>query len=65
MVFQTFPQTFRRHARAFALAVAITLAGCAFGGFAVGLDPDAKAVILPFGHLLGDPPSVWRRKRRR
>ncbi|MEK7677249.1 MAG: stage II sporulation protein M [Verrucomicrobiota bacterium] len=53
--FQTFPQTFRRHARAFALAVAITLAGCAFGGFAVGLDPDAKAVILPFGHLLGDP----------
>src|ERR1019366_3486731 len=27
----------------------------AFGGLAVGLDPDAKAVLLPFPHLLGDP----------
>src|SRR2546422_6564284 len=36
--FQTLPQTFRRHVRAFYLSVAITLAGCAFGGFAIALD---------------------------
>ncbi len=53
--FQTLPQTFRRHARAFGLSVAITLVGCAFGGFAVAFDPDAKQVILPFPHLTGDP----------
>ena len=29
--FQTLPQTFRRHVRAFWLSLAITLAGCAFG----------------------------------
>jgi len=53
--FQTLPRTFRRHFRAFALSVAITLAGCLFGAFAVALDPDAKAVITPFPHLLQDP----------
>jgi uncharacterized membrane protein SpoIIM required for sporulation len=52
---RTFPRTVRRHARALWLSVAITLAGAAFGGLAVALDPDAKAVILPFPHLLGDP----------
>ena len=51
----TFPQTFRRHVRAFWLAVAVTLAGCLFGGLALALDPDAKAVIMPFGHLQGNP----------
>lgn len=53
--FQTLPQTFRRHVRAFYLSVAITLAGCAFGGLAIGLDPDAKPVLMPFSHLQGDP----------
>jgi uncharacterized membrane protein SpoIIM required for sporulation len=53
--FQTLPQTFRRHVRAFWLSVAITLVGCAFGGLAVALDPDAKQVIMPFPHLLEDP----------
>ncbi len=53
--FQTLPQTFRRHVRAFWLSAAITLAGCAFGGLAIALDPDAKAVLMPFGHLLDDP----------
>lgn len=51
----TFPATFRRHVRAFALAVAITLVGGLFGAGALLLDSDAKAVIMPFGHLLGDP----------
>src|SRR6516164_683793 len=44
--FQTLPRTFRRHAHAFALSVAITLAGCAFGGFALALDPESKPVLL-------------------
>lgn len=46
----TFPQTFRRHGRAFALAVAITIAGCVFGGFATALDPESRHVTMPFGH---------------
>lgn len=53
--FHTLPQTFRRHLRAFALAVAITLAGSLFGAMAVAFDPEAKQVITPFPHLLGDP----------
>ena len=48
--FQTLPQTFRRHVRAFYLAVAITLAGCAFGGLATVFDPDSRHVTMPFGH---------------
>ena len=53
--FILFPQTFRRHIRAFWLSVAVTLAGCLFGGMALALDPDAKPVLLPFPHLQGSP----------
>lgn len=53
--FQTFPRTFRRHLRAFWLSVAVTLAGCLFGGLAIALDPDAKPALMPFAHLLGSP----------
>ena len=53
--FQTLPRTFRRHVRAFHLSVAITLAGCAFGGLAIAFDPAAKPVLMPFPHLLQDP----------
>jgi uncharacterized membrane protein SpoIIM required for sporulation len=49
-LFQTLPQTFRRHIHAFYLAVAITLAGCALGGFATSFDPDSRHVTMPFGH---------------
>jgi uncharacterized membrane protein SpoIIM required for sporulation len=52
---QELPQTFRRHVRAFWLAVAITLAGCAFGVLALRIDPEAKAVIMPFGGLMESP----------
>ena len=48
--FQTLPRTFRRHVRAFYLSVAITLAGCAFGGLATTFDPDSRHVTMPFGH---------------
>ncbi len=52
---QTLPQTFRRHVRAFYLSVAVTIAGCAFGGLAIAFDPEAKPVLMPFSHLLQDP----------
>jgi uncharacterized membrane protein SpoIIM required for sporulation len=63
---RTLPQTFRRHLGAFWLAVAVTLAGCAFGGFAVALDPEAKAAVLPrqFGGHLGDPNERVAREER-
>jgi uncharacterized membrane protein SpoIIM required for sporulation len=53
--FETLPQTFRRHVRAFWMSLAITMAGCAFGGFALALDPESKPVLMPFSHLLQDP----------
>ncbi len=53
--FQILPQTFRRHLRAFGLALAITIAGSLFGALALALDPEAKQVITPFPHLLGNP----------
>jgi uncharacterized membrane protein SpoIIM required for sporulation len=53
--FITWPRTFRRHIRAFYLSLAITLAGCAFGGLAIAFDPDAKPVLMPFSHLMQDP----------
>lgn len=52
---ESFPRTFRRHVRAFLLSLAVTVAGFAFGGLAVTLDPDAKEVLLPFSHLQGNP----------
>jgi len=54
-VFHTFPQTFRRHISAFWLATLVMLLGSLFGAFAVTFDPAAKAIILPFPHLLLDP----------
>ena len=62
--FNTLPLTFRRHARAFGLSVAITLAGCLFGGFAVAFDPEAKQVITPFPHLLENPEKRVAREER-
>jgi uncharacterized membrane protein SpoIIM required for sporulation len=53
--FETLPRTFRRHAGAFWLSLGITVAGCAFGGFAIAFDPESKPVLLPFSHLQGDP----------
>ncbi len=53
--FQTLPQTFRRHIGAFYLSLAITIAGCLFGGGAIALDPDSKPVLMPFSELNQDP----------
>jgi uncharacterized membrane protein SpoIIM required for sporulation len=53
--FRTFPRTFRRHGRAFALSAAVLLAGFLFGAGAVGFDPSNKEVLLPFEHLQMTP----------
>ena len=52
--FETLPQTFRRHVRAFYLSVAITLAGCAFGAFATMFDPDCEIA----DHRIGSSASM-------
>jgi uncharacterized membrane protein SpoIIM required for sporulation len=53
--FQTLPQTFRRHVRAFWLSLAITIVGSLFGGLVIAFDPEAKPILMPFEHLHGDP----------
>jgi len=52
---RTFPRTFRRNRKAFALSLAIMLVGSLFGGIALIADPEAKAVLLPYEHLQMDP----------
>ncbi|HUA85526.1 MAG TPA: stage II sporulation protein M [Bryobacteraceae bacterium] len=52
-----FPRAFRRHVRAFELAVALTLAGAAFGSLALRIDADAKSVIMPFPELQNETPA--------
>src|SRR5436305_516389 len=64
--FQTLPQTFRRHVKAFWLSVAITMCGVAFGAFAISFDPEAKSVILPemfSGHRRDPSERVAREER--
>ena len=51
----TFPVTFRRQWRAFALAAGLLLLGCTTGIALLQMDVDAKAVLMPFPHLLNDP----------
>lgn len=52
---QVFPRAVRRHGRALALAAALTVVGAGFGALAVGLDPQARGILLPFANLQGDP----------
>jgi uncharacterized membrane protein SpoIIM required for sporulation len=54
-LFRAFPQTFRRHVKAFYLVLIVTLVGASFGGFVLIKDPQAKAALLPFAHLHGSP----------
>jgi uncharacterized membrane protein SpoIIM required for sporulation len=51
----TFPQTVRRRSGALGGACALMFAGMVFGALALAFDPEAKEVIMPFPHLLGDP----------
>ncbi len=50
-IFTAFPETFRRQFRYFALAVLITILGCALGGLAVRYDPTSVDVLLPADYL--------------
>ena len=50
-----FPQTLRRHAGAFWLSLAVTIAGSAFGAAAIAVSPEAKATLMPFEHLMEKP----------
>jgi len=52
---QQFPQTFRRHLRAFWLSLGLTVLGVIFGAGILCVDPDAKEALLPFSHLQGKP----------
>jgi uncharacterized membrane protein SpoIIM required for sporulation len=54
-LFTTFPQTFRKHIRAFWISLAAIMVGAAFGGFTVMIDSSAKQIVLPFANLQGDP----------
>jgi uncharacterized membrane protein SpoIIM required for sporulation len=53
--FNTFPQTFRKHIRAFWISLLAIAVGAAFGGFTVIMDSSTKQILLPFSHLQGDP----------
>jgi uncharacterized membrane protein SpoIIM required for sporulation len=48
--FQILPRTFRKNIRVFYFSLALTIAGCAFGGFATTFDPESRHVTMPFGH---------------
>ena len=50
-ILTAFPETFRRQSRYFAMAVLITLLGCAFGGLAVRYDPASVDLLLPADYL--------------
>lgn len=50
-IFTAFPEAFRRQSHYFALAVLVTLLGCALGGLAVRYDPASVDVLLPADYL--------------
>jgi uncharacterized membrane protein SpoIIM required for sporulation len=50
-IFKAFPESFRRQFRYFALALLVTVLGCAMGGFAVHYDPASVDVLLPADYL--------------
>ncbi|MBU2488104.1 MAG: stage II sporulation protein M [Proteobacteria bacterium] len=53
--FLAFPRAFRRRFAAFALCFLAVALGALFGAGALVADPQAKEVLLPFSHLLGNP----------
>lgn len=58
-----FPRAFRRHLRAFQLAVALTLAGVFFGTLAMKIDTEAKSVLMPFEALQISPAERVRQEQ--
>ncbi len=64
-LFRTFPQTFRKHFQFFLAALLLTIFGALFGSAAVAFDPDAKAAIAPFPHLLENPSERVKEEERK
>ncbi len=54
-ILRTFPRAFRRRIVAFYFSTLITLIGCVFGAGVILFDYDSKDILMPFGHLAGDP----------
>src|SRR5687768_9718119 len=52
---QTFPQTFRRHYRAFVASCSVMVAGALVGAALLAAFPEHKPTLLPFSHLHGSP----------
>lgn len=50
-----FPSVVRKHVSSLMIVLALFTGGMVFGGLALALDPSAKAVMMPFSHLMGDP----------
>ena len=61
---RTFPQTWRRQARAFWFAWALMMAGAVFGGLAIAFDPAAKPALMPFSQLNESPAERVGREER-
>jgi uncharacterized membrane protein SpoIIM required for sporulation len=61
---QSFPRTFRKYSRAFALSCAIMFGGCVIGAVLLAAFPEHKAVLLPFSHLHGSPSERVAREQR-
>ena len=53
--FGDFPNAFRRHIGAFALSLALMLAGAIFGAAALRYDPPSRTVLLPFEYPHENP----------
>jgi uncharacterized membrane protein SpoIIM required for sporulation len=62
--FKTFPQTFRKYARPFALSCTLMLLGSAFGSVAITFDREAKGILMPFSHLQMDPAERVRQEEK-
>lgn len=52
---RAFPEAVRRNVRALGLALAVTVAGSLFGAVAVGVDRDAREILVPFQALHSSP----------
>jgi hypothetical protein len=52
---QVFPQTFRKHFKAFIVSCAVMFVGCVIGAILLEAFPEQKSALLPFAHLHGSP----------
>jgi uncharacterized membrane protein SpoIIM required for sporulation len=60
-----FPQAFRRRSAAFALSLAVTIAGTLFGAIGLIAVPDARPTLMPFANLIEKPSARVAREESR